>query len=204
MKPMTQSRTATWLLQRLYGKWWMMLLEGLGMTAMCAYALLWPRVTLLWIIMALGAYRAAMGLVYLIGGIITRRREGFGAGFGFGRGIFDVLIGLLCLLSPAVIVGWFAMLLGLVAIFGGAAVLISGVRSHGLWRVSMVVLGVMLIAFGFYALWQPADFAAVFTIILGTAFGILGVFTVVRSFAFRKALKALNQEENGFSDYKVE
>jgi uncharacterized membrane protein HdeD (DUF308 family) len=204
MKPMTESRTATWLLQRLYGKWWMMLLEGLGMTAMCAYALLWPKVTLLWIIMALGAYRAVMGLVYLIGGIAARRREGFGSGFGFGRGIFDVFIGLLCLLSPAVIVGWFAMLLGLVAIFGGAAVLISGVRSRGLWRVSMVLLGALLIVFGFCALWQPVNFAAVFTIILGVIFGVMGIFTVVRSFAFRKALKALDKQEDGFTDYKVE
>ena len=92
------------LLDRAYGKWWMMLLEGICLVVICGMTLFLPDVTLSFLVMVIGIYRVAMGVFYLIVGIANRVEYGISNGFSFGRGIVDILVGAAFLLWPTTII----------------------------------------------------------------------------------------------------
>lgn len=192
------------LLEKAYGKWWMMLIEGIGLLVLGGLTLFWPGVTLPILVMAFGIYRVAMGLTYILCHFIYKARFGVDGGFSVGRGILDLLIGGMFLLMPGLILTFFSMIVGFFSITIGITITAIGFRTEGWWKAIMVVLGILLAAFGFFAFWSPIGFAAVFLLILGVLLGFMGIFTITRSLSMRKALKQIQAANAGFTDYKVE
>ena len=131
------------LLDRAYGKWWMMLLEGISLVVICGMTLFLPDVTLSFLVMVIGIYRVAMGVFYLIVGIANRVEYGVSNGFSFGRGIVDILVGAAFLLWPATIISFFVVLVGIWAIITGIVLLGESANPMRLASLALIVLGII-------------------------------------------------------------
>ena len=191
------------LLDRAYGKWWMMLLEGISLVVICGMTLFLPDVTLSFLVMVIGIYRVAMGVFYLIVGIANRVEYGVSNGFSFGRGIVDILVGAAFLLWTATIISFFVVLVGIWAIITGIVLLVMGGSSLGMGRIIKIVLGVLLIIFGIFTFINPVGQAVFFIVFLGIVLGILGFFFIIQSFSMKKSYKELKKLNEGFKDYDV-
>lgn len=192
------------LLDRVYGKWWMMLLEGISLVIICGLTLFMPHVTLQFLVMIIGIYRVAMGVFYGIVGIASRVEYGNNGGFSLGRGVVDILVGGIFLLWPTMIVSVFLVIVGFWAIITGIIVLVSGGGSTGIWKIVKIIVGILLIAFGIFTFVNPVEQAVIFLIFMGVILGILGVFFIVQSFKMKKAIQELKKLNQGYQDYDIQ
>ena len=195
------------LLEKTYGRWWMMLLEGIGLVAFGGITLFMPGITLNLLLNIFGIYRIAMGVIYLILHFIFERRVGLDGGFSLARGLFDIFFGSMFLLMPGFILSFFMMIVGFFSLIIGTILISVGFKTRGGWKIVLVILGIILSIYGFVAFWNPTGFATVFLIILGILLAILGVFTILRSLNMRKIFKQVRKAEKadqGFSDYTIE
>lgn len=192
------------LLERIYGKWWLMLLEGLLLIALCALIIINRDQAPTLFVYIFGVYRGIMGLIYIISFLIARIKYGSSLGFSLGRGILDLVICALFLLVPETIVTFFIIIIGIWAILIGIFLLIISGGFGGLGRIIQIVIGIALIAFGIYAFFEPLQQAGIFVVILGVVLGIFGIFLVFQSFAMRKHYKRLKLENKGYDDYRIQ
>ena len=191
-------------LEKAYGKWWMMLVEGLIFLILSGITLFNPEITIKFIVYIIGVSRIVVGLIYLILVIASRMKYGAFGGFSIVRGVSDIFIGLIFCLSPNFIVSFFMLLIGFFALIIGAIILFFGFNLDGGWKWSTIILGGLIACFAIFALFNPLDFAEVFILILGFVFGVSGIFLMIRSFAVKKKLEEMIKLETGFTDYKVE
>ena len=191
------------MLNRAYGKWWMMLLEGLCLIVICGLTLFMPDVTLSFLVMIFGIYRVAMGVFYLIVGIANRVEYGSTGGFGIGRGIVDLVIGAVFLIFPDTIISIFVMLVGLWALITGIVLLVLGGGSLGAGRVFKIVLGIVLMLFGFATFVNPITQAYFFLAFMGIILGVTGIFLVIQSFSMKNSYDAIKKLDEGFKDYEI-
>lgn len=192
------------VLDKAYGRWWMMLLEGLCLIAICGLTLFMPNATLAFLVMVIGIYRIAMGVFYLIVGIANRVEYGTGNGFSFGRGIVDLAVGAVFLIWPDFIISAFLIIVAIWAVIMGIILLVMGGSSEGFGRIIKIVIGVLLIAFGIFTFINPGTQAVFFLVILGIVLGILGFFFVVQSFSMKKSYKAMKKLNEGYKDYDIQ
>lgn len=192
------------LLERAYGKWWLMLLEGLCLIALCVVTIVNNSLAPILLIIIFGIYRGLMGVIYIIMAVMSRFRNGSSMGFSLGRGIFDLVICAIFLLVPNSIVTFFIIIIGLWAIVTGIFLLISSGNSTDLGKIIKIVIGVALIAFGIYAFFDPLGQASIFIMIPGIVLGIFGFFLVVQSLGMRKHYSKIRLENKGYDDYRID
>ncbi|MGV8907174.1 MAG: HdeD family acid-resistance protein [Acetobacterium sp.] len=192
------------LLERVYGKWWLMLLDGLILIALCAVTILNSNLALTFLVFVFGVYRGLMGVVYIVSALITKSKYGSSMGFTLGHGIFDLVVGAIFLLVPEVIVTFFIIIIGLWAIMTGIFLLVISGSSNGLGKSTKVVIGVALIIFGIYSFFDPFGLASFFVLIVGLVLGIFGFFLVLQSFSMRKYYLKMKEQNKGYDDYKID
>lgn len=192
------------LLERVYGKWWLMLLDGLILIALCAVTILNSNLALTYLVFVFGVYRGLMGVVYIISALVAKSKYGSSMGFALGHGIFDLVVGAIFLLVPDVIVTFFIIIIGLWAIITGIFLLIISGSSNGLGKSTKVVIGVALIIFGIYSFFNPFGLASFFVLIVGLVLGIFGFFLVLQSFSMRKYYLKMKEQNKGYDDYNID
>ncbi|MBC3887198.1 hypothetical protein GH810_02600 [Acetobacterium paludosum] len=192
------------VLERSYGKWWLMLLDGLCYLALCALTIINSNLALTLLVFVFGVYRGVMGALYLISALIIRHKYGSSVNFSIGRGIFDLVICAIFLLVPNLIVSFFIFIIGIWAIITGIFLLIISGNSEGFGKMMKIVIGIALIAFGIYAFIDPMGPAGFFMVIIGIVLGIMGIFLVIQAIEMKKNYAQIKREEKGYDDYKVE
>ncbi|MCG2729331.1 MAG: DUF308 domain-containing protein, partial [Acetobacterium sp.] len=80
------------LLERSYGKWWLMLLDGLCFIGLSLFAIFFSNQAITVLVFIFGVYRGIMGIIYIIAALLMRHKYGNNVGFSLGRGIFDLII----------------------------------------------------------------------------------------------------------------
>ncbi|TYC82304.1 hypothetical protein FXB42_16610 [Acetobacterium wieringae] len=192
------------MLERSYGKWWLMLLDGLCFVALSIFAIFFSNQAITLLVFVFGVYRGIMGIIYIVSALVMRSKYGAEVGFSLGRGIFDLIICAIFLLVPNVIVSFFIIIIGIWAIITGIFLLIISANSGTVGRIAKIVLGVGFIAFGIYAFINPMGPANLIVIIVGIAFGIFGLFLVIQSIAMKRTFTQIKKVKKGFEDYHVE
>ncbi len=192
------------MLERSYGKWWLMLLDGLCFVALSIFAIFFSNQAITLLVFVFGVYRGIMGIIYIISALVMRSKYGAEVGFSLGRGIFDLIICAIFLLVPNVIVAFFIIIIGIWAIITGIFLLIISANSGTAGRIAKIVLGVGFIAFGIYAFINPMGPANLIVIIVGIAFGIFGLFLVIQSIGMKRTFSQIKKVKRGFEDYHVE
>ncbi|URN83426.1 DUF308 domain-containing protein [Acetobacterium wieringae] len=192
------------MLERSYGRWWLMLLDGLCFIALSIFAIFFSNQAITLLVFVFGVYRGIMGIIYIVSALVLRRKYGAEVGFSLGRGIFSLIICAIFLLVPNVIVSFFIIIIGIWAIITGIFLLIISANSGTAGRIAKIVLGVGFIAFGIYAFINPMGPANLIVIIVGIAFGILGLFLVIQSIGMKRTFSQIKKVKRGFEDYHVE
>lgn len=192
------------MLERSYGRWWLMLLDGLCFIALSIFAIFFSNQAITLLVFVFGVYRGIMGIIYIVSALVMRSKYGAEVGFSLGRGIFDLIICAIFLLVPNVIVSFFIIIIGIWAIITGIFLLIISANSGTVGRIAKIVLGVGFIAFGIYAFINPMGPANLIVIIVGIAFGIFGLFLVIQSIAMKRTFTQIKKVKRGFEDYHVE
>lgn len=192
------------LLERFYGRWWLMLLDGLCLMVICGITLFNAQFILPLIIMLFGVYRGLMGIMYLATYFVMHYRYKMTEGYSLGRGLFDLIIAAIFLFVPNVIISIFVIMIAIVALIAGIFVLVSSASRTGVKQMSRVILGGILIVFGIYAFFDPMGQSAIFGLVLGLVLGITGFFLVLQSIDMKKNYKLIKKQKKGYDDYHIE
>jgi len=192
------------ILERSYGKWWLMLLDGLCFIALAIFAIFFSNQAITLLVFVFGVYRGIMALIYIVSALMIRHKYGTNMGFSLGRGIFDLIISAIFLLAPNVIVAFFIIIVGIWAIITGIFLLIISANSGSVGRIVKIVMGVALIGFGIYAFINPLGPATIIVMIVGIAFGIFGLFLVIQSIGMKRTFTQIKKVKRGYEDYHVE
>lgn len=103
------------------------------------------------------------------------------------RGVLAIVFGLYALFAPGLVFGTLIMLFGAVVLMGGILAIVAGARRHAIHRpaVSIIVEGIVCVAFGLLALLKPAP-TAVGSLFAVSAFAIVsGVVHIVAGVKMR-------------------
>jgi uncharacterized membrane protein HdeD (DUF308 family) len=177
--------TAT--VQQIASKWWTFLVRGLAGLALCAFAFAEPGSVATALVFVFGAYFIVSGIASVAAGVSFT-----GAGQWFALillGVVQVFLGIVMLSQPgmgplalAYLFGSWLLLTGVSEI--SSAVALRSVIQNEFWYV---LLGVVTLAFGFYAVFNPAlgVLALVYTV------GWYGLLTGIASIVFAFRLKGL-------------
>jgi uncharacterized membrane protein HdeD (DUF308 family) len=139
--------------------WWVFMLRGVFAAVLGISALLWPTLTLEILVLLVGAYLIADGVMGLVLGF---RRPG--ASGGLLQPVVSVVIGLLLVFWPSQSARTLFMVLGAGALFIGISYLITARRYGvgGMDRQLMVTVGIIAAVLGVILLVWPG--AAVVTV----------------------------------------
>lgn len=192
------------VLERSYGRWWLMLLDGLCFILLGALSVFNSGWAISILVLVFGVYRGIMGVIYIIAALVMRHKYGTNEGFSLGRGIFDLVICAIFLLAPNVIVTFFIIIIGIWAIITGIFLLIISGNSSGLGKIIKIIIGVALIAFGIYTFIDPMGPAKILAMIIGVMLGITGLLLVVQSIQMKRTYSKIKQVKKGYEDYKIE
>lgn len=194
----------TTVFSKAYGAWWMLLLEGICLIIICGLTLFMPGQTLNFLVMILGIDRIVMGTFYVIAGIVEKKQYGTASGFSMGRGVFDIIVGLVFLLLPTTIISIFIFLIGLWAIIIGIGTFIWGLNTQGRGKSLTIIVGVLLTIFGILSFVNPINQATFFVSFIGVVLGCLGVYMITMSFSVRSMIKEQEALRRGYTDYDIE
>ncbi|MBK5243503.1 MAG: DUF308 domain-containing protein [Eubacteriaceae bacterium] len=192
------------LLERAYGKWWLMLLDGLCLIALCAGTFIFGSITPIIFVYVFGIYRGIMGVIYIITAIMVRVKYKSNMGLSLGHGVFDLVICAIFLLIPEFVASFIIIIIGIWAIITGIFLLIISGGSSSLGRSIQIVFGIGLIAFGIYSFFNPLGLATFFIWIIGIILGIFGIFLLLQSLRMRKIYTKIKHENKGYDDYHIE
>jgi uncharacterized membrane protein HdeD (DUF308 family) len=192
------------LLERAYGRWWLMLLDGLCLMIICGITLFQRHFAITLMVNLFGIYRGFMGIMYLITYFVFRKKYETAMGASLGRGIFDLIVAAIFLLFTNTIIKFFIVIIGIVAIFAGVLMLGSTRNSMGNSVIIKLIVGVILLAFGIFSLFNPSGQMDFYGLLLGIVLGISGFSLVVQSFSMRKNYKEIKKVKKGYDDYHVE
>ncbi len=148
-----------------------------------------PGLTLKSVVMTVGAMILLSGIFSLF---FSKRsnRKGLQIGFSF-QGFFNILWGLLFLLSPMTIVKVFGFFFGVIFIMLGLMQFFGaiGTLSKSLWSWTFLIFSVLLISGGVYLLSQPIESAEKILTFLGAILLVYGVLELIMAWRLKNIPK---------------
>jgi uncharacterized membrane protein HdeD (DUF308 family) len=165
--------------------WWAVALRGVFAVVFGLFALIWPHITLLALVILFGAYVFADGLLRLVSAILGPR-PGAGAGRGTSRGwlvvggLAGLVVGVLTFLWPGTTVLVLLWLIAIWALVTGVMEIaaafrlrgrVSGVWAFGLGGVLSVIFGILLLAW-------PATGALALIVLIGVYALVFGLVVI--------------------------
>ena len=170
-------------MQRLLARsWWHLALRGVAALAFGVLALLWPAVTLLFLVALFAAFALASGAATLAGALRHRAEPGWWLLFLLG--LASVAAGIVALFYPRITAFVLVVVMGVNAIFSGVLDISMAIRLRreirGEWLLALA--GAVSIVFGAFVLTFPGTGAlalvwliAFYAIVLGALFLALGL-----------------------------
>lgn len=192
------------LLERSYGRWWLMLIDGLCLMIICGITLFNSQFVLVLLIKIFGVYRGLMGIMYLATYFVMQAKYKGSMGYSLGRGLFDLIIAAIFLFIPTTIISFFVIMIGIIALIAGIILLVTSGSRRGIGKTSRMITGVILIGFGIYAFFDPLGQSAIFGLVLGIVLGISGFFLVLQSLAMKKSYQTIKKQKKGYQDYHID
>ena len=171
----------------LFKNWWLLTINGIAAIIFGLFAIFFPDVTLLVLIVYFGVLALFLGAFLMVGALTNRKKTDMWS-LWLVEGVVNVVIGMMLLTYPEVSVKIFLVLLAIWAILLGAIQIISVV---GLWpmirrRWLLLLNGVLAIIFGVLIISYPFESAKVITVFIGAYTLVLGIFSIIISQIMRR------------------
>jgi uncharacterized membrane protein HdeD (DUF308 family) len=148
-----------------------------------------PDLTLKSVIMTIGAMILASGLFSLLFSYLgNKKRNSNSSSF---QGIFNILLGVIFLISPLVIVKVFGFFFGVIFLLLGTfqAFGALGTLTKSLWSWVNLIFGILLISGGFFLLVHPIESAENILTFLGAIMIAYGILQLITAWRLRKMPK---------------
>jgi uncharacterized membrane protein HdeD (DUF308 family) len=185
--------------EKLYGHWWMMLIEGILMIVLGALIAVIPGFrTLTVIIRLVGLERLIIGFFYLI----LSLRDPISGFIISGQAFVNLFLGFFLALMPGFFLSFFIFLLALWAFIAGIGMLINNRGEAHL--TSRTVVGILLIVFGILAAVNPNQIAQIMVLIFAVLLIVFGGYLLNRSASMHQTEKQIEKDRKGYDDYTIE
>lgn len=177
------------ILQAIASNWWILLIRGLLLAALGAYALFKPGQALITWAFVLGCFLIADGILAIIAGIAgwTQSR-----GWSIARGVLSILAGLFAAAHPVA----FGAIAGQTVIFviaaasivSGALEIITAIRERKAIEGEgwMILNGLLSILFGVVLFLAPLFSLSIFIRFCGASMILFGILFIVSSLKLKK------------------
>lgn len=190
-------------LRRVYGKYQLMILEGFSYLFFSVLALLFYFFHLENYIGISNIYPRALGSVFIFLAVtfeityrfILKKSKEYSLRTGI---IFSFVVGLILIIFPGTLSGFWYSLLAISSLIYGTFSLLKRNKSG-----FQIIKSIIFIALGLFFTFFPVQNNyrdIVFFILVG----LFGVHVIVDGFRFRSHLRPFEDEQKGFTDYKIE
>ena len=136
--------------------WWVLALQGLCALVFGILALLWPGITLLWLVVLFAAYALIAGAAAVVGAVNNRKSEEYWWLLLF-LGLVSIAAGVIAVLHPDLTALVLVLLMGANALVSGVLQIVIAIQLRkvieGEWL--MVAAGIVSIAFGILVFLYP-------------------------------------------------
>ncbi len=169
----------------------MFLFRGLAAIAFGVIALVWPKLTLLVLVILFGIFAIISGIAAVAAALGDRREHGWG--LLLFEGILWILVGVVALVWPGITALAFLYLLAAWAIITGILELIAPLSfPMSVGRgVLMVLAGLVSIVFGILIAFQPASGLLAVVWLIGLYAIVFGILHLVAYFESRSVVSSL-------------
>jgi len=181
------------MFQAMKNYWWLVLLRGIVAVLFGVFALIYPSVTAVSLVLAFGIYAVVdgginLGLALFGGGNSNDR---FMLGLG---GVLTVLLGILVLTWPSI--SMMALLVAIIAFafVSGIVEIVAAFQYRDFW---IGLSGLISLLFAIYAFRFPGDGALAVLVAIGIYAILDGVMLIVASFQIRSVGNALTTPSAG-------
>jgi uncharacterized membrane protein HdeD (DUF308 family) len=173
------------MLDSLVRSWWMVLLRGAFAVLFGLFALIWPSVTLLALVVLFGAYSLVDGVFALIAAF---GRDAAGRRFWLGlQGLAGVAIGVITVAWPAVTALVLLALIAVWAIVTGVLQIVAAIALRreltGEWLLALG--GALSVLFGIALVIWPGSGAVALVLLIGGYAIVFGVVLIALSLKLR-------------------
>ncbi len=162
------------------------LIRGIMTLAAGILLLSLPGLTLKSVIMAIGAMILAGGIFSLLLSF-TRKKQGRALGSSF-QGFFNVLLGIVFLVSPMAIVQIFGFFFGILFFLLGATQVFGalGTLSKSFWSWIFLIFGTLMTTGGLFLLIRPIESAENLLTFLGAILLLYGALEILNAWRLKK------------------
>ena len=166
--------------------WWMLALQGIAAIAFGVLAILWPGLTLIWLVALFAAYALLQGAAAIFGSIQARNSDR-GWWLFLLLGIVSVLAGAFAIIQPTVTMVILVLLMGANALVTGILQLVIAFRLRREIRHEwlLVANGVISIIFGALVMLFPAGGALAMVWLVSFYATLTGVLLLTLAFRAR-------------------
>lgn len=166
------------------GQWWVLLLRGIVAIILGVTALTNTTATAMVIVIWLGLYAIADGLLKIYS-TIFHQQQGEKLWPGLLSGSASVLTGIVIFVWPKLTVAVLLALIAARAIFQGISDVISAIQSRqqlkGIWFALLILGGIAELVFGIWMIFQPVIGGLTVLAVIGIYAIVMGVILILRS-----------------------
>jgi uncharacterized membrane protein HdeD (DUF308 family) len=170
--------------------WWVLALQGLCALAFGILALLWPGITLLWLVALFAAYALIAGATTAVGVVRNRKREEYWW-LLLLLGLTSIAAGVIAVLHPDLTALVLVLLMGANALVSGVLQIAMAIQLRkairGEWL--MVAAGIVSITFGILVFLFPGAGALAMVWLISLYAIAIGIFLLAVAFRARALAK---------------
>ena len=176
--------------------WWLFLARGILALILGIFALFFPEVVYLSIVLIIGVFALVDGSIALFSAFTSNAKSEHWWWIIF-EGVLGVSLGLLTVFRPAAMAEVWMILIAVWAILTGILEIITAVALRKVIQgeIWMILGGVVSLVFGILLLIYPAAGAIAFGIIIGLFAILFGIFFILLAFRLKKFNASGSNEE---------
>ena len=166
--------------------WWMLALRGIVAIVFGVLAILWPGLTLLWLVALFAGFAVLAGAASIMAALRARDQDGWGLALLLG--IVSVIAGVLAIFYPGITALTLILLMGANALVTGVLDLVMAARLRKQMRGEWVLVaaGVVSIMFGAIVMIFPAAGALALVWFISFYATLTGVLLLMVAFRARR------------------
>ena len=166
--------------------WWMLALRGTVAILFGVLALIWPGLTLLWLVVLFAAFAIIAGVVSIMAAMRARAHRGWGIALTFG--VVSVVAGVLAIVFPGLTALTLILLIGANALVTGVLDIVMAVRLRRQMQREwlLVAAGVVSIIFGAIVMIFPAAGALALVWFVSFYATLTGILLLILAFRARR------------------
>ena len=171
--------------------WWVLALQGACALAFGILALLWPDITLLWLVALFAAYALIAGVMTVVGVVRNRRREDYWW-LLLLLGLSSIAAGVIAVLHPDLTALVLVLLMGANALVNGVLHIALAIQLRKVIRGEwlMVAAGIVSIVFGILVFLFPGAGALALVWLISAYAILIGILLLAVALRARALAKA--------------